>query len=98
MCAPVVPLCVSEHMSMCVWACEPNKLHGALSPLSDLFTLKVMMGNFSSRRKSLLRRTHNFLPKKRIIFPLSSVSLEKGVVMTEDRREGGTAASSKKDL
>lgn len=60
------------------------------SSLSDLCALKVMIGNLSSRRKSILWKTHNFLAKGRIISLWSSVSFEKGVVKVEDRREEGS--------
>lgn len=61
-----------------------------------------MMGNLSSRRKSILWKTDNFPAKGRIISLRSSVSFEKAVVKVEDRREVGRQCfkqqKKKKDL
>lgn len=81
-------LCVAEHIPVCVFGHVSRINNSEPSSLSDLCALKVMMGNLSCRRKSILRKTHNFLAKGRIIFSWSSVSFEKGVVKIEDRREG----------
>lgn len=54
---------------------------------SDLGALKVMIGNLSSRRKSISLKTCNFPLKGRMIFRWPSVSYEKVVVKMERRGE-----------
>lgn len=80
-------LCVYLSVCPCVFELVSRINNSESSPLSDLCALKVMTGNLSSRRKSILWKSHNFPAKGRIISPRSLVSFEKGVVRIEDRRE-----------